>query len=84
MAAHFLCPLWAALRPRANSNGALEVSRYTRLMMRPVEDYSAYADDLIAQHGEGMSQLLGREDFLYSPSGFDPSKRIATVNNAKR
>jgi len=57
---------------------------YTRLMMRPVEDYSAYADDLIAQYGEGMSQLLGREDFLYSPTGFDVTKSVATLNNSKR
>jgi hypothetical protein len=56
---------------------------YTRLMMRPVEDYSAHADALISQYGQPMSQLLGREDFLYSPSGFDPTKRIATMNNAR-
>ncbi|MDA0812996.1 MAG: phytanoyl-CoA dioxygenase family protein, partial [Verrucomicrobia bacterium] len=57
---------------------------YTRLMMRPVEDYSAYADDLIARHGPGMSQLLGREDFLYSPTGFDPVKGVQTLNTSKR
>lgn len=57
---------------------------YTRLMMRPVENYSAFADDLISTHGARMSQLLGREDALDSPTGFDYSKAAATFNNAKR
>ena len=53
-------------------------------MMRPVEDYSAHADDLIERYGKRMSQLLGREDFLYSAGGFDPALGIPTQNNAKR
>ena len=57
---------------------------YTRLMMRPVEDYSSHADELIEQHGPRMAQMLGREDFLNSPSGADYSKLITTFNNAKR
>ena len=57
---------------------------YSRLMMRTVEDYSAHADDLIEAHGPKMAQLLGREDFLDSPSGADYSKLIQTFNNAKR
>jgi ectoine hydroxylase-related dioxygenase (phytanoyl-CoA dioxygenase family) len=56
---------------------------YTRLMMRPIEDYSVEADSLIATHGDVMAQLLGREDFLSNPRG-DLSKFITTINNAKR
>ena len=57
---------------------------YTRLMMRTVENYAAYADDLIAAHGEEMAQLLGHADFLDSPQGADYSKLVQTFNNAKR
>ena len=57
---------------------------YTRLMMRPVEDYSAHADDLVAAHGPIMSQLLGREDLLMGENGADYTKLIDTFNNAKR
>ncbi len=57
---------------------------YTRLMMRPVEDYNDHADALIDSHGETMAQLLGREDFLASPTGADYSKLTQTFNNAKR
>ncbi len=57
---------------------------YTRLMMRPVEDYSAYADDLIEEHGDRMAQLLGRQDFLNGPNGAEYDKLLATFNNAKR
>ena len=57
---------------------------YTRLMMRPVEDYAAHADDLIAAHGERMTQLMGRDDMLNSPTGADYTKLVATFNNAKR
>jgi ectoine hydroxylase-related dioxygenase (phytanoyl-CoA dioxygenase family) len=57
---------------------------YTRLMMRPVEDYSAHADNLIEQHGPRMSQLLGRNDLLMGPRGADYSKLVQTFNNAKR
>ena len=57
---------------------------YTRLMMRQVEDYSAYADDLIAAHGEVMRQLLGRNDLLMGPHGANYGKLRETFNNAKR
>ena len=57
---------------------------YTRLMMRPVEDYSAYSDDLIERHGDIMSQLLGRKDFLNGPNGAEYDKLLQTFNNAKR
>ena len=57
---------------------------YTRLMMRPVEDYSADADTLIEAHGERMAQLLGKEDMLMDPNGADYGKLIQTFNNAKR
>ncbi len=56
---------------------------YGRLALRPVEDYSPWADELIEKHGQCMSQILGREDFLYSTTGFDSSKLYATINNAK-
>ncbi len=56
---------------------------YTRLMMRPVENYSAFADDLISTHGARMSQLLGREDALDSPTGFDYSKAAAPFSAVK-
>ncbi len=77
--------LWHASYPR-NTEGERIVCHitYTRLMMRPVEDYSAHADDLIAAHGEKMSQLLGREDMLNSPTGADYSRLRQTFNNAKR
>jgi ectoine hydroxylase-related dioxygenase (phytanoyl-CoA dioxygenase family) len=57
---------------------------YSRLMMRPVEDYSAHADQLIETHGELMVQLMGHEDFLSGSNGADYSKLITTFNNAKR
>ena len=57
---------------------------YTRLMMRPVEDYTAHADALIEAHGKSMAQLMGREDFLNSPNGADYTKLLQTFNNAKR
>ncbi len=57
---------------------------YTRLMMRPVEDYSAYAEELISNHGDDMAQLLGRKDFLNGPNGAEYDKLLQTFNNAKR
>ena len=57
---------------------------YGRLSMRPIEDYSPYADELIAAHGEPMSQLLGREDFLCGSGGADTALVQRTFNNAKR
>ena len=57
---------------------------YSRLLCRPVEDYSRCADDLIRNYGLPMSQMLGREDMLFSPDGADVSKLVSTFNNAKR
>jgi hypothetical protein len=47
--------------------------------MRPVEDYSADADALIAAHGATMARLLGRNDFLQSATGADHTLLPATV-----
>ena len=57
---------------------------YSRLMMRPVENYSAWSDELVREHGPRMAQLLGHDDFLDSPKGADYSKLEQTFNNAKR
>jgi|TARA_B110000967_G_C18892621_1_gene568414 hypothetical protein len=57
---------------------------YTRLMCRPVEDYSADADKLIEAHGERIAQLLGRRDSLQGPEGFVYQYMSDTFNNAKR
>ena len=59
---------------------------YYRLLMRPGEDYSDVADGLIETYGERMSQLLGREDFLYKKDfdyvkGYEVFAR--TLNNAR-
>jgi hypothetical protein len=77
--------IWHSNYPRT-LEGERVVSHitYTRLMMRPVEDYAAHADDLISAHGERMAQLMGREDMLNSPTGADYTKLVATFNNAKR
>ena len=53
--------LWHSNYPReADGERVVCHITYTRLMMRPVEDYSAYADELIERCGEGMNQLLGK------------------------
>ena len=57
---------------------------YSRLMMRPVEDYAEHADALIETHGEVMAQLLGRRDLLMGRKGADYSKLVSTFNDAKR
>lgn len=57
---------------------------YTRLAMRPVEDYAPWADELITTYGDDMAQMLGRQDFLFSSDGADYSKLKQTFNNAKR
>ena len=77
--------IWHANWPR-DADGERVVCHitYTRLMMRPVEDYAAHADELVDQHGERMAQLLGREDFLAGPNGADYTKLVQTFNNAKR
>jgi hypothetical protein len=77
--------IWHANWPRT-TDGQRVVCHitYTRLMMRTVEDYRAHTDDLVAAHGEKMSQLLGQEDFLEGPNGADYTKLVQTFNNAKR
>jgi ectoine hydroxylase-related dioxygenase (phytanoyl-CoA dioxygenase family) len=57
---------------------------YSRLMMRPVENYAVSKSELISAHGARMAQLLGDDDFLDSPNGADYSKLTHTFNNAKR
>ena len=57
---------------------------YTRLMMRQVENYEPWADELIEQHGEEMAQLLGQRDLLFKTTGADYSRLTETFNNAKR
>ena len=57
---------------------------YSRLMMRPVEDYRDDEARLVETHGERMAQLLGEADGLFKPDGFDYSKLRQTFNNAKR
>lgn len=56
---------------------------YSRLSMRVIENYAAHADALIAAHGEAMAQLMGRNDSLDSPTGFDFTKISETFNNSK-
>lgn len=57
---------------------------YSRLMMRQVEDYRRHEDALIEANGPVMAGLLGRDDGLFEPNGFDYSKLRQTFNNAKR
>lgn len=77
--------LWHSNYPRTAEGERIVCHiTYSRLMMRPVEDYGLHADSLIEQHGQKMAQLLGREDMLNSPTGADYSKLIQTFNNAKR
>lgn len=77
--------LWHSNYPRA-TDGERVVCHitYSRLMMRPVEDYNADANGLIEKYGKKMAQLMGREDFLNGPKGADYSKLVQTFNNAKR
>ena len=43
---------------------------YTRMMMRPMESYPPEIEEqLIGDHGEGMAQLFGRNDFLAKSAG---------------
>jgi hypothetical protein len=77
--------LWHSNYPRTiDGNRVVCHITYTRLMMRPVEDYGAHADALIEAYGEQMAQMLGRDDMLFSPRGADYSKLAQTFNNAKR
>ena len=43
---------------------------YTRLMMRPMESYPPEIEEqLVAEYGNDMAELLGRNDFLNKPAG---------------
>jgi hypothetical protein len=55
---------------------------YSRLMVRPQEDYSPHADELIAKHGPRMAQLIGRNDGLYKRG--DYSKAVEQLMNVRR
>lgn len=77
--------LWHSNYPREASGERVVCHiTYSRLMMRPVEDYRAHAAELIERYGEPMAQLMGEHDFLDSPRGADYSKLTQTFNNAKR
>ena len=59
---------------------------YYRLIMRPTNDYSDIADELIETHGKRMSILLGREDYMYKKGpGYlhDNDIFVTTMNNAR-
>lgn len=56
---------------------------YSRMALRPVEDYSPWAEELIADHGEPMAGLLGRHDALFGTRGFDYAKLGRTFSFAK-
>jgi hypothetical protein len=59
---------------------------YYRLLMRPANDYSDVADELIATYGKPMSTLLGREDYMYKKGTEymnDPEIFTSTMNNAR-
>ena len=77
--------IWHAAYDR-DTPGARVVAHmsYSRLAMRPVEDYSNEADMLIERHGGRMAQLLGKEDALFESEGFGYTQMIPTFNNAKR
>ena len=77
--------IWHASWPRtAEGERVVAHITYTRLMCRPIEDYSSIADELIDAHGDRMAQLLGRQDSLYKPNGFAYEHMEATFNNSKR
>ena len=46
---------------------------YYRLLMRPADDYSDIAEELVEKYGTRMSQLLGLDDYMYKKS-FDYGK----------
>ena len=57
-----------------------------RLLMRPAEDYSDVADELVATYGKPMSTLLGREDYMYKKDFdyvSDYATFVTTHNNAR-
>ncbi|MDG2075050.1 MAG: phytanoyl-CoA dioxygenase family protein [Arenicellales bacterium] len=59
---------------------------YIRLAARPVDDYTPWADELVAAHGPVMAQLLGQHDMLQCQAGgfADSAKVVTTFNNSKR
>lgn len=77
--------VWHAAYDRdASGERVVAHMSYSRLAMRPVEDYSNEADMLIERHGGRMAQLLGKEDALFESEGFGYTQMIPTFNNAKR
>jgi ectoine hydroxylase-related dioxygenase (phytanoyl-CoA dioxygenase family) len=73
--------VWHGNYPRSSPGQRVVThTTYSRLALRPVEDYSADADALIATHGERMAGLLGRHDALDSRDGFDYSKIAQTCS----
>ena len=76
--------IWHTGWPRkAQGERAVVHISYSRMAMRVIENYSAHADALIERHGEPMAQLLGHNDSLDSPTGFDFSKITETFNNSR-
>jgi len=77
--------IWHASGKRTNPGERVVCHiTYTRLMMRQVEDYRDHEARLIEEHGAPMAGLLGHNDGLFKPKGFDYSKIVQTFNNAKR
>ena len=58
---------------------------YTRLMMRPMESYPPETEEqLVAEYGDGMAELLGRNDFLNKPAGKSDAVRFyQAVRNSR-
>ncbi len=58
---------------------------YTRLMMRPMESYPPEIEEqLVAEYGDGMAELLGRNDFLNKPAGKSDAVRFyQAVRNSR-
>jgi len=81
--------MWDSNIWHSNAERTLEGDRvvmhmsFTRMCMRPMEDYSLHAERLIAEHGEPMAQLLGQRDSLYGPTGFDFGYMLDTVANSR-
>ncbi len=77
--------IWHASGERTNPGERVVCHiTYTRLMMRPVEDYRNHEERLVQEHGPAMAGLFGQNDGLFSANGFDYSKIVQTFNNAKR
>jgi len=80
--------VWHGNWPRSLDGDRIVLhTSYYRLAMRPAEDYSDSADRLVEEFGAPMSQVLGRDDFLYKKD-LDPvadhAVYIKTFNDAQR